>query len=72
MQVGTIAENNHDTVVRRRRRRGIDHHNGKLSQEQVSDIRKRRAAGEKLKMLANEFGVSQALISQIALGKARA
>jgi hypothetical protein len=41
----------------------------KLMPEQVMEIKKRRAAGERLINLAEEFGVSFQLISLIGLGK---
>lgn len=71
MREGTKGDNNRDTAAKRRYHYGTNHHNGKLSDAAVSEIRQRRAAGEKLKMLASEFDVSEALISQIALGRAR-
>lgn len=72
MREGTKGDNNRDTAAKRRYHYGTAHHNGKLSDAQVSAIRIRRAAGEKLKPLASEFGVSQALVSSICRGKARA
>ena len=68
---GTKGDNNRDTARKRRYHYGTNHHNGKLSDTMVSEIRQRREAGAKLKTLADEYGVSQALISQIALGRAR-
>lgn len=71
LREGTKGDNNRDTSAKRRYHYGTAHHNGKLSDTQVAQIRDRRAAGEKLRVLADEFGVSQALVSQIARGKVR-
>lgn len=70
---GTHKQNAKEAIERglKVHKYGLDHHNGKLSDKQVAEIRRRRAAGEKLKPLAKEFKVSEALISQIATGKAR-
>lgn len=70
MREGTKGDNNRDTAAKRRYHYGLRHHNGKLSDAQVVEIRRRRP-NEKLKVLAQEYGVSQALISQICLGKVR-
>jgi hypothetical protein len=40
----------------------------KLSPEEVERMRERRAAGEKQKILAIDFGVSQAVVSTICNG----
>lgn len=71
MVEGSKGNNNRDTAAKRRFHYGRAHHNGKLSTEAVSAIRSRRAAGEKLKTLADEFGVSMTLVSQVARGLAR-
>ena len=51
--------------------RGERHPSAKITDEQVREIRRRRAGGELQRVLAAEFGVSRKLISQIALGKKR-
>lgn len=71
MTDGTKGLNNKDTARKRRYRYGTNHHNGKLSDRAVQEVRDRRAKGALLRELATEFGVSQALISQICLGRAR-
>lgn len=71
LREGTKGDNNRDTAAKRRFHYGTDHHNGKLSDAQVVELRRRRDAGETLWALADYFGVSQALVSQIARGKAR-
>ena len=48
-----------------RRARGIKSANGKLTDDQVRDIRSRRATGETQQSIADSYGVSQASISAI-------
>jgi hypothetical protein len=43
----------------------------KLTDAQVREIRRRRAAGEPLKRIARDFGVTDRTISKIALGQRR-
>lgn len=50
-------------------RKGEAHHAAKLSDEQVFEVRRRYAAGEKQKDLAASFGVSDSLIGLIVTGK---
>lgn len=71
MRNGTKGENNKDTAKKRRYHYGTNHHNGKLSDRAVTEIRARRAAGEKLSALAKDFDVSESLISQIYLRRLR-
>ena len=71
MSEGTKGDNNQDTARKRRYHYGTNHHNGKLTERQVSEIRARRAAGETGADLAREFDVSQSLVSQICKGKVR-
>lgn len=52
--------------------RGEAHCRSKLTDAQVTDIRERRASGEKLAGLAAEFGVAETTISQLARGVRRA
>lgn len=52
--------------------RGTDHWNAKISDAQAAEIRKRRAQGELLRILAAAYGVSEAHISRIAKGMSRA
>lgn len=49
--------------------RGEDHGQATLTWDQVRSIRAQRCTGASLKALAQEFGVSEAQISRIALGK---
>ncbi len=74
LSLGTIADNNADAIGKGRfvfpkPTLGIAHANSKLTDETVREIRKRRAAGEKLSVLAREFAVTEALISMVALRK---
>lgn len=71
MREGTKGDNNRDTAAKRRYHYGTNHHNGKLSDRAVREIRTRLARGETGAVLAREFDVSQALVSQIKLGKVR-
>ena len=41
----------------------------KLTEKAVREIRRRRAAGEKLRSIASDFGISDRAISKIALGQ---
>lgn len=64
--LGTIADNNADKVAKGRQMRGTMTPRAVLTESQVSDIRARYAAGERVMDLAVEFGVSRAQISNIA------
>lgn len=50
---------------------GSSHHQSKLSESQVSELRRRRISGEKLKPLSAEFGICESTISKILLKKIR-
>lgn len=68
--VGTQADNMADCSQKGRargpNRKGSQHGNARLSDTQVLEIRRRRSEGEKLLLLAKEFGVTEAAISGIA------
>lgn len=78
--LGTDADNMADMVSKRRQsrnqspkrraayRRGELHQNAKLTDAQVAEIRERYAAGERQVPLAEAYGVSQALVSQVIRG----
>jgi len=51
--------------------RGEKHPNSKLTNMQTQNIRDRRLRGEKLKILAQEFGISEVHVSRIARGESR-
>lgn len=52
------------------RRAGASRRQRKLNDDDVRAIRRRRASGERLALIAADFAVSQALVSNISLGKA--
>lgn len=70
--LGTRSENLRDAVEKGRMRhpdtRGQRNGNSRLTLTVVTTIRERRANGERLAPLAEEFGVSQSTISNIARG----
>lgn len=72
LELGTLADNSRDMVVRRRVANGERKaRQVKLTDEQVTEIRSRVSCGETRKALAVEFGVSRSLVSMIASGKKR-
>lgn len=71
LYLGTHADNMRDAVQRWRYRRGETHHNSKLTDAQVRDVRRRCAAGEVHRAIAREYGVSRTSISKIANGTMR-
>lgn len=70
LEPGSPVDNNHDCTMRLRRRRGEAHPQSKLTTKQVTAIRACLEQGALQKDVASEFGVSPALISQIACGRA--
>jgi len=68
--LGTHAENMEDMKAKGRgngpRRHGSKNPAAKLTDEQAAEIRRRRAAGEKLRVIAADFGVSEATVSLLA------
>jgi hypothetical protein len=74
LEVMTPSENaRHATRVLRVGRcanqNGEANHAAKLTEQQVTEIRRRRATGERLKSIAKDFGVSDRAVSKIALGQ---
>jgi hypothetical protein len=68
--LGTNEDNRADMVAKNRQCKGQAHSNSRLTEAQVSDIRKRYAVGiANQYQLAEQFGVSQQLISGIVLRK---
>jgi hypothetical protein len=65
--LGSHTDNVHDMLDKGRARppRGEAHHTAKLTVEQVREIRRRAARGEKLVVLSAEFGVSDGRLSDI-------
>ena len=70
---GTHKQNAKEAVERglKVHKYGIEHHNGKVRDEDLPVIRARRAAGEKLKPIAADYSCTVQLISQICCGRAR-
>lgn len=66
---GTQKENMADRDRHGRTPRGERNGRAKLTAQQVSTIRARRAAGEQSNRLAAEFGVSPQLVAMITLGQ---
>lgn len=61
----TSAENESDKRAHGRDLTGERHHQAKLTEAQVIEIRRRRAAGEQGRSLAREFGVTESAICSI-------
>ena len=66
---GTQKDNSQDAIHNGTQVRGITHGCAKLTDDKVRDIRKRRAAGESLSVLAIEHGVHKGTISSIVRRK---
>ena len=64
----THRENVADKMAHGTAQRGAMHPRARLTPEDVQAIRRRRAAGEWLQVLAAEYGVSETHISEIARG----
>lgn len=68
LRVGTQAENNADTSIKRRHNYGLCHWNGKLTDANVADIRSSNKIQSKI---ATDFKISQAHVSRIKSGHHR-
>lgn len=72
LELGTKADNNRDAFLRRRTANGERKSSHKLTDQQVSEVRRRYAADpQPYRVLASEFGVSAALIGAIVRGDRR-
>lgn len=77
LYLGTYSDNIRDAWERsqqpreRLSLRGLKHWKGKLSDDDVRDIRKRHTAGESCKMLSKEYGVGSRHIWRVATRRAR-
>jgi len=69
LSVGTKADNSADMVARGRSPRGSRSGASKLTERQVAEIRARQAAGELHRVLAADYGVSRATITNIVTGR---
>jgi len=66
---GTSQENHSDKAMHGTIAKGERNGRSKLTDENITEIRKRRASGELLKTIAHDFSVSQGTISHVALGR---
>jgi hypothetical protein len=69
LTAGTVQDSNAATRAAGRNARGEGHGHAQLSEEQVREILRRRAMGEKVSTLAAEYGVSSRQIYYITSGK---
>lgn len=67
--LGTVQDNNADAVRKGRALRGSRQNNALLTEAAVSVIRARLARGEQQKVIAADFGVSEATICSINIGR---
>lgn len=69
LRIGTRAENEADKTMHGTRLIGESHPRAKLSNQQVMDIKTRRAAGESSISLASEYGIKRGTVNVIVSGK---
>lgn len=69
LSLGTPADNSSDMVSRERQARGSRNGRGKLTEQQVAEIRTRAASGELHRILAADYGVSRPTISRVVTRK---
>lgn len=67
LRAGSHNENMDDMVARQRQAVGERQHKARLTQGDVKTIRDRANSGERLKLIAAEYGVSQTTITDIKL-----
>ena len=69
--IGSPKDNTQDMLAKGRRPRiaGLDHPNTKISPAERENIKALRARGVLLKEIANQYGVSFQLISDICIGR---
>jgi DNA-directed RNA polymerase specialized sigma subunit len=67
--LGTINDNQQDMKLKSRNKRGEQHHNAKLKEEDIGFIRWLYFEGFFQKVIAKMFGTSQTAISKIVTHK---
>ena len=71
LRVGTHAENMKEAAERLRIPTGLNHFRGKVSDEQVNDIRGLSGMGTSQKEIAEKYGLHQSHVSRILSGSRR-
>lgn len=69
--LGTDGQNLLDAYNRRRRPQGIEHHSGRLTDDQVRELRRLYAEGSTFKDLGVRFEITTQYASMLALRKRR-
>lgn len=69
LEIGTIADNSRDMAERGGSTRGERSASARLTERDVIEIRRRYAAGETQRSLAEEFGVDQSTVSYAISGR---
>lgn len=64
LRIGTKAENNADTSIKRRHNYGVNHWKGRLTDEQIAEI---RSSNESQRALARKYAVDASYISRIKM-----
>lgn len=67
---GTHCDNMRDMVTRSRAARGVSHGRAKLTEEDVREIRRLREQGVFMRVIAAQFEISTAMVSNITTRKA--
>lgn len=72
--LGTIQDNNRDKMIKGRQPRvtGEANPSSRLSDDDVSEIRRLRAAGVSRRVVAAQFGIKAGSVTQITIGNSRA
>jgi len=63
--LGTHDDNMEDMVSKGRSRKGVEHHNARLCDQDVCDIRYRHAAGENRQKIAADYGIAPGYVNKI-------
>lgn len=69
--LGTAADNARDSVTKGRWLRGEQHPRAKLADGDISEIRRRVAAGDSTRAIAADFGTTSTWVSKVARRLAR-